>query len=221
MEQKSKSQNNIKVTQVLADINKGESTKSFNASFNMLRRYFFVFALAMIISVGFAFYFISNAMDIATNRVFVLTNAGTFEGTPSTNPEERKLEIEHHVKVFLRYMFAFDEQSYKSNLENGLHLIDTDGNLIVQQYQDIKMLEKLAQNSMVIRVEVDSVLSSLKTYPYRARAFARQIIETPAGVVQQNLVCDMNLKDVTRARKNIHGLKITNFNVIDDSRLSE
>lgn len=194
---------------------------TFNKSISNMKLVIFFFGIISVVCIVAAFGFAYQSYEQAQSRAYVVTDMGTLYANSNTtnDPRSRKVEVESHVRTFVQNMFGFDEGNYKEHVEKGLHLIGNDGNSILAQYNQIELYSSLVKNNMTVSVFVDSIWVDVKAKPFRARLFARQQFENSASSEQFLLRADMTLRDVSRTSKNVHGLKIENWNIFQNGKL--
>lgn len=199
------------------ELENGGNTQTFNSSWNIMKWMVIIFGvLCLLIMVG-SLFFAYQSIELSQNRAFFVTNQGTMIATSATaDIESRKIEIENHIKLFYSTMYSFDERNFKENLEKGLHLIGNDGKSILLGYQQNNLHEDLIKSNGVVNTVVDSVWIDVKRHPYTAKAFARQSFETPSGRIENFLWAKMKLKEVSRSSKNVHGLLIEDFDLVNN-----
>jgi hypothetical protein len=198
-------------------------TTSFNKMMGMSKMIVTVCAFAMVMTMLGCGYLAYTAWEAAQSRVYVVTEGGTVYAMLNMNddPKARKIEIESHIRIFVNSMFAFDEGNYQEHIERGLNMIGNDGKTIINQYNDIDLHNSLIKNNMKVKSYVDSVWIKVDSKPYRARVFARQEYENAVSREQYFLWADMDLRDVSRTKMNVHGLKIENWNVVKAEKINE
>lgn len=181
------------------------------------------FGLVVLIAIGGAFTFAYTAFQTAQDRAYIITDNGTMlaQLAPTTDKKSREVEVKNHVSLFFNKMYAFNEYSYKDNVEGALHLINsTEGKRILSGYNQIRLHEELVKSSANVSVAVDSIWTDMNQNPYRVRAFVRQTFQAPGGSITKRLWSEMNVRSInTRSSDNIHGLLIDNLNIFDDSDL--
>lgn len=213
-----KKANSVQDTQ--ADVS--VSTQTFNTSWSLMRGMVYFFGIVCVVTVVYSWVAVQSVMEKASNQAFVVTDVGTFAARGTANePGSRRIEVVNHVKLFLSLMYAFDEGNFEQHTRDAAELIGQDGKFILNGYNQSGVLEDLIKTSGSVTVQVDSVKTDMSRHPYRARAYARQTVRTPAGDQSYNLVCQMELYDVSRWEKNIHGLRIENFNILDNSPINK
>lgn len=196
------------------------SSGSFNLSWNLMRFMVYFFGIVALLVVVLTWINTTQISQYALNNAYVVTEVGTFQATNSTvEPNSRKIEVINHVRSFLNLMYSYDERTFKGNVESALHLIGTDGKLILQGYTENRVLEDLIKTSGSVSVSIDSIKTDMSRHPYYAVVYAKQRFQTPAGQQYYRLDCAMQLRDVSRSARNIHGLLIENFTLQDNSPL--
>lgn len=179
-------------------------------------RYVFFFSFAILFLVCAAFAVLNyQAAEGANRRAFFITQSGTYVGRNAQDDiEAKRVDIKHHVELFLHSMYSFDEHTYEKNIRQGLELIGDDGKVILGEYTKLGLQSKLSQLNLVFKVEIDSVWVKVDTTPYTAYVFARQTQETSISKTQNFLWAQMTFRDMhARTDKNPFGMKIENLRI--------
>src|SRR5690606_594079 len=66
------------------------------------------------------------------------------------------------------------------------------------------------------RIEVDSVVCNLNTYPYAVRTYAKQYIIRPSNVTKRNLVTSFLLLNSVKSDNKPQGFNIEKFAVLEN-----
>lgn len=176
--------------------------------------FFFSFTILLVVSVSFAV-FNYQAAEGANKRAYFITQSGTFIGKNAQDDiEAKRVDIKHHVELFLHSMYSFDEHTYEKNIRQGLELIGDDGKVILGEYTKLGLQSKLSQLNLVFKVEIDSIWVKVDTTPYSAYVFARQTQETSISKTQNFLWAQMTFRDMrARTDQNPFGMKIENLRI--------
>ena len=133
----------------------------------------------------------------------------------------RLFEYEDHVKTFYRKWYAFDESSFESNIESALYLIGDVGKIMYQKYMEDNILRTLKQMNMSVTIEITEVNVNMNTMPRTGYITGIQTIKRSRGSVSRNMNCSFELYDVSRSRKNPHGVKIEKWEVTNNSVIGQ
>lgn len=214
--------NQKKSTSLLSDTKPKPKTHHYNVGWVLMKSIVYFFGIVCVLTVASAFYYINKSNVEAGKRSYIITNAGTLiaEYTDINDLKSREIELRNHVSLFFNKMYAFNEYTFKDNVEYALHMIGPDGKKILSAYNQAGVYESLVNTSSSVTVSVDSMWVDMATNPYRTKAFVRQFLQTPSGVVTKRLWSEMTVRELgNRDPMNIHGLLIDNLKVVDNTTL--
>lgn len=204
------------------DVKDTVKSKDFNFGWSLMKVMVYFFGIILLVALSMSFFFAYKVGEEAGQRAYIITNAGTMlaEYTQNGDKKSREVELRNHINLFFNKMYAFNEYTYKENIEQALHLIGPDGKRILSGYNQANAYNTLVTTSANVTVAIDSVWVDMESNPYRAKAFVRQFLSTPQGTVTKKLWTEMNLRDLgTRSPENIHGLLIENISIFDNSTI--
>jgi type IV secretory pathway TrbF-like protein len=191
-----------------------KATKSVNKSISMLKGMTFmswIFCF-LVTTVALAFAYISN--ENANDRAFVVTDFGTLSAVNNkfSDRNSRAIEVDNHIRSFIKNMYDFDEYNYKDHIEKGYELIGAQGDKIVAAYNKADTYDKLRSQNMKVESTIDSIHVDITKNPYVAQVLFHQTLETSTRKLEYVNFATMTLRNVSRkAITNPHGLKIENW----------
>jgi hypothetical protein len=170
--------------------------------------------VAISLSFGFAFWYLSNKIDEAYTKALVLDTGGrTYDVTSVAAADMRKYEYEDHIKTFVTKWYAFDESTYENNVQSALALIGNRGKELLSDYNDINMLNSLIQKNIIYSVTIKDLSVDMRTIPISGEITFVQTGYRARGSVSRDVVARFTLYDVSRSRENSHGVKIEGWDV--------
>jgi hypothetical protein len=206
-------------------------------NFNFLRRQtvdivslkFIVLALMVSFSgcLGFLYWSYQNQVSKLTDTVVVIDpvtgHASVGERTYAYDPEIRKWEYEDQVHTLYQNLFTFDVNNFDTNLQRALSLMDTESaDFIYSEYNEGGVERRVKQYNWEFTVYVDSVLIDNSVRPNIGVCYARQTIRRRGGEsLTRNVHSRFAFKDISKSRRNVHGVMITDFEIFNKLKLSE
>jgi hypothetical protein len=150
-------------------------------------------------------------------KVIVIDTKGQVYTSEIANAKEmRVFEYKDQVRKFYNLWYAFDENSYKKNIEKGLLLVGECGKELLNKYKDEDVERKLFEKNLKLDVTIKDIQIDMSTNPISGKIKGVQTIKRNKGSISRNLDCHFIIYDVDRSEENSHGCKIENW-VIDSS----
>lgn len=149
-------------------------------------------------------------------KVIVIDTKGQVYGSQSVNAKEMRIfEYKDQVSKFYNLWYAFDENSYKSNIEKGLLLVGECGKELLAKYRDQEVQRKLFENNLKLEVTIKDIQIDMTTNPISGKIWGIQTTRRNKGALSRNMDCHFIIYDVDRSDENSHGCKIDNW-VVDN-----
>lgn len=165
----------------------------------------------------------SDKTDQLSSVIYIMDGAGSVTAAERQplNLEQRVFEYEDHVKDFYGLWYAFDEHSFQRNTEKGLYLIGECGVKLLDVYKEERVFSKLQEKNLKVSVAVEDIAINLETRPVTGYIKGAQTISRLGGEMSRRMDCTFTLYDVDRSRENPHGVKIENWQIIDNSKIEK
>jgi len=163
----------------------------------------------------------SEKIEQLSSVIYIMDGSGSVEPASQTpiNLEQRTFEYEDHVKDFYRLWYAFDEHNFEENLEKGLYLVGECGISLFDTYKEDRVLEKLQEKNLSLFVSVEEISINTETRPVSGYIKGTQTIKRLAGKMTRRMDCTFTLHNVSRSRENPHGVKIENWEIVNNSKV--
>ena len=181
---------------------------------------FFAFAVCFcVVAVILMAAYMHQVLEKQNTMIYVMDKTGAISTADKTELDVsgRLFEYEDHVKTFYRKWYAFDENSFESNIESALYMIGDVGKSLYQKYVEDNILRTLRQMNMTVMVEIKEIYVDMNTMPRTGYITGVQTIKRLRGSVSRNMNCSFELWDVSRSRNNPHGVKIEKWDVMNNS----
>jgi hypothetical protein len=191
--------------------------QSFAAAFKMVKGLaYFAMGITLIVTLASGYMIYSTQLQ-AGQRAYFITERGAMIGDLKEKSKEERLyyEIKNHVNIFMHHMFAFDQFNFEDNMEKALDLSGNDGKYLYQVYNEQGTLGDLIKTNAVVKLKTDSIVVNPFADPFEAVFYGKQVIRTSIGDKETEMNAYMQLVEVSRSDRNIHGLMIQNFQKIE------
>ena len=196
-----------------------ESLFDYKSAYKTSMMFFaFVVCFCVVVVIMMALY-MHKELEKQNAMIYVMDKTGTISTADKSELDVagRLFEYEDHVKTFYRKWYAFDENSFDSNIESALYMIGDVGKKMYQKYMEDNILRTLKQMNMTVTVEIKEVYVDMNTMPRTGHITGIQTIKRVRGNVSRNMNCTFELWDVSRSRNNPHGVKIEKWDVFNNS----
>ena len=199
-----------------------KSLLNIEESFQKVRR------IAIIAIVGsFAFSAVVslialNMVNKGKTKIFITNGYGnTITGYQIQANDNRPAEVKSQIKIFhaLLYNISPDPKLIKESIDQSLIIGDKSVKTFIDARGD-NYYKKLISTHSEIKYSCDSIQLNMEVYPYRAKHWGKEIIESSVGIMVKELVTELELREVTRMDENPHGLLISNFELVKNARIS-
>ena len=154
----------------------------------------------------------TTKLEKAYNQALVIDKNGEVyeaSGMPASNM--RRFEYINHVKTFVGKWYAFDENTYETNITSALNLIGNKGKELLNEYNDVNMLNSLVQKNIRYGVSIDEIDIDMGTIPVTGKILFTQTGYRARGKVSRKVEAEFSIYDVSRSEENAHGAKIEDW----------
>lgn len=192
--------------------------KNIDSAFRSVR----LFTVAVVVCCTFLCGFIihkSYQLAMTTeSRIYVLAGGKALEAVASGRKENIPVEARDHVRTFHELFFTLDpdDKVIQANIGKALYLADGSAK---RQYENLKengYYANIIAGNISQRINVDSVMVDINSYPYYFRCFATLNIIRTTSIVTRALATEGYLRNVSRSDNNPHGFLIEKWNTIDN-----
>ena len=135
--------------------------------------------------------------------------------------QNRPVEAREHVKRFHELFFTLspDKNAIESNIRRALFLVDRSAFGYYKDLQEKGYYNRIISGNINQNLQVDSIVCSFDTYPYRAATYARQLIIRESNITERSLVTRCNLINSVRSDNNPHGFTMEAFEIVENRDL--
>jgi len=162
------------------------------------------------------YFVMTKEVNLQKNKVIVIDTKGQVYGSQMTNAKDMRIfEYKDQIRKFYSLWYAFDENSYKSNIEKGLLLVGECGKELLNKYADQDVERKLFEKNLKLEVTIKDIQIDMDTNPVSGKIWGIQTTRRNKGSASRNMNCSFIIYDVDRSDENSHGCKIDNW-VVDN-----
>ena len=169
----------------------------------------------------------SRVIDYASKQWVLDPKSGaviSFNKSDNT-AESRELEYKHHVRLYYKHMFHFDQYSFENNVTYALNLIGDRGEYFVEMYDEKNIYRTLRERNMSVVTEID--LEDIEidysgNPPYEGKAVAVQRLIDSKGEKKRHWDAVFTIED-TEARTDInpHMAIIRDFRIVNSKKVEK
>lgn len=197
-----------------------DTLKSYKSAFKMLSSALIGIIIACLLVVGLFGYLLFDKAQAGYESVWIVDpksgQAYRADRVESKQNPGRKFEYENHVKMLYKSWFEFDQFTFKEKVDKGLNYLGNCGKTMYNDYKSQDLHRKMAEKNLNFTVEVDSIVLDMFSVPVRGKAYAVQVVESPAGSVRRYMNSTFYLIDLAgRSSENPHGCLIEDFTVLN------
>lgn len=153
------------------------------------------------------------------NRVFVLDNGAAFSATAQESSVTRRDEVRHHVELFHNYLFnvAPSTEMIIRNVEKALEMADKSAYNYYNDLQETGFYKRMTSTQSYQQIVIEDIQIDMSSYPYQVLVKATQFINRESNVSKYSLITRCNVTNALRTSKNLNGLMIERFEVIENN----
>ena len=168
---------------------------------------------------------IHNAHKQARFNAYVIQGGLRTPIEPITDSREQlRLLTEGHIRQFHELFFSLepDLNHIRNNIEKrALYMIDNSGKRLYVRLVEKKYFHDVVMNDYRYLIELDSVVVDYSKYPFPFTYYGKQSIEKGKNTTYRNLFTRGFVKETGITANNLNGMKIMDFEVIDNSDVTK
>lgn len=159
----------------------------------------------------------SDKYDNLLSKVIVIDTRGqVYNSSVLAAQEVREVEYANHVRTFVNLFYAFDENTFKKNIEEALYMIGEEGKELYNEYKDLDVEKTLYQKNLRYETRVTDIKIDPYTMPISGKVSFIQTGFRAKGSLEREIIASFTLYEVDRSEKNVHGCKIDKWSIISD-----
>ena len=199
-----------------------EKVLDYNRSFKTMRSVTYLAVGGFFMATCFYWYKYSDMVSSQTEKVFVVTDKGTYAAYAKQEGDVSNFEAKFMSELFINTMFAHDADTYDKHMETALNLCDEEtGTYLASSFETGKVKENYVRWGSRTEVTIDSIRILSNGVPMRAVAYFKQ--NHLVGAEQKaylSMACKFSLIKTQRHEKNPFGLKVSSFDFFQDQRVA-
>jgi len=151
-------------------------------------------------------------------QIYVLDNGAAFTARAQSEQVTRQDEVTDHVRMFHELMFNVppNVEMIQRNLERAFEMSDRSAYNYYNDLQETGFYKRMTGTNSYQQVEVQDIDIDMSVYPYQVLVHAYQYVNRESNISQFTLVTRCRVANAVRTAKNLHGLMIENFEVIEN-----
>lgn len=167
-------------------------------------------------------YYTMSEVRALGRTVYVLNNGQVLtafrQDVSVTRADEIRSQSENFHKLF--FNISPNRDMVTRNIEAALEISDKSAYKYFNDLQEGGYYKRFSQAAAVQEVVIDSVVVNARVYPYEVKTYASLYVTRESNITLSSLVTTCNMIDVPRNPKNLNGLQIERFNVLENKQIS-
>lgn len=177
---------------------------------------------AFLCAIGCVVY-TSYSISQIGEKVYVIDNGQTMSASRQDPMLTKAAVIREQSKLLHRLLFTVspNREVVSHNLEEALQISDKS---VYNYYKDIDekgFYRRVSQTGAVQDIVVDSVKTDIRKYPYPVITYATIIYVRETSMQKNSLISRCYMLDIPKNDKNIAGLQIERFEVLENKKIDE
>ena len=198
-------------------------SNSITESFSKLKFVTIACVVCTFLTAVVCVYYTMNEVHALGRSVYVLNNGQVLTATRQdasvTRIDEVKAQSENFHKLF--FNVSPNRDMVTRNVEMALEISDRSAYDYFNDLQERGFYKRFAQASAVQEVVIDSVRVNMNSYPSQVVTYASLFVTRESNITMSSLVTRCNMIDVPRNPKNLNGLQIEKFEVIENREVQK
>jgi hypothetical protein len=159
----------------------------------------------------------------ADQKVYVRSGKTLFAATLENTSDGRNIhQARGLIETFSKLVFENNAEDYRERLNEALGLISAkDGQAIVKDFNDQKVLENHVKYNSFAKLVIDSIGVNMNIVPYECTVLMRQNIYYDGKEVSNPIGAKFELVPCLYSDPNPFGLQLNNFNYITYNRIEK
>lgn len=201
-----------------------KATNSITASFKSLRFVTIACLVGAFVTALLCVFLSTSAISDLSNQIYVLDDKGQVLSAGRQDVQtSRRDEIIDQATRFHELFFNVspNRDIVKLNLERALEISDKS---VYNYYTDLNekgFYRRLQQTNSSQQIIVDSVKVDMRQSPFTVVTYASQFITRESNITRFSLITRCSMIDVNRNPKNLHGLQIEKFEVLENNQIEQ
>ena len=200
-----------------------KTTNTITESFKKLKFVTIACLAGAFLCAAFCVVYSMNAISSLGDKIYVLDNGQVLSANRRDIHVTRADEIRDQSERLHELIFSVspNREEVMKNIDNALKFSDRS---VYNYYKDIDetgFYRRLYQNGAVQDIQVDSVKTDTRQYPYPVVTYATITLMRSSTMTRYALVSRCNMIEVGRNAQNLHGLLVEKFEVVSNTKVDE
>lgn len=188
------------------------------ASFSAFKVITVASVLCMFATAVAGFYLYSQKMSELDRRIYIIDQGNASSAFAQDQKVTRRDEVRAHVELFHNYMFNLppSREMLTISLNKAFELADNSAYNYYNDVQERGFYKRLTSTNSYQIIDIQNVDIDMSVYPYLVVVRAAVYINRESNVSQYSFVSRCRVANSVRSEKNLNGLMIENFEVIEN-----
>ena len=190
-----------------------------SASFSALKILALVSVVCMMATAVAGFYLYMQKMSELDSRIYIIDQGSASSAFAQDQKVTRKDEIRAHVELFHNYMFNLppSREMITVSINKALELADNSAHQYYNDVQERGFYKRLVSTNSYQIIDIQDIDIDMSAYPYRVVTRGVVYVNRQSNVSQYSLVSRCRVANSVRSAKNLNGLMIENFEVVENN----
>lgn len=198
-----------------------EAADSISSSFSRLKFITVMCVVGLVLGVGGTAAWCMYMLQQGSGKVYVLDGGQAFTATRQDASISRIDEVRDQSRRLHELLFNVspNRDVNMQNLERALEISDRSVYNYYNDLQESGFYKRIYQSNASQQIVVDSIKVDMSRKPYVVRTFASQYITRESNITKQLLVTQCGMIEVNRNEKNMHGLQVEKFEILQNQTI--
>ncbi len=189
-----------------------------SASFSGFKIVSLVAIVCMFLTAVASFYLYTKKVSELDSRIYIIDGGNAVSASAQDQTVTRRDEVRAHVELFHNYMFNLppSRDMITISLNKAFELADNSAYRYYNDIQEKGFYRRLTSTNSYQMIEIQDIDIDMNTYPYLVVVRAVQYINRESNVSKYNFVSRCRVANAIRSPRNLNGLMIENFEVIEN-----
>ncbi len=190
-----------------------------SASFSAMKVVAMLSVVCMLATAVAGFWFYTQKVSELNSRVYIIDQGSASSAFAQDQKVTRKDEVRAHVELFHNYMFNLppSREMITVSINKALELADNSAHQYYNDVQERGFYKRLVSTNSYQIIDIQDIDIDMSVYPYKVIVRALEYVNRSSNVSQYTLVSRCRVANAVRSAKNLNGLMIENFEVIENN----
>lgn len=196
---------------------------SITGSFKRLKFVTIACLLGTFLSVVFCVAYSISSVTSLNDKIYVLDRGQVMTASRNDVSVTRKDEVVNQATRFHELMFSVspNRDMVQRNLETALEISDKSAYTYYTDLQEKGFYRRIVSTGSMQDIVVDSVRVDMQQYPYPVLTYASLYMTRESNITKSSLVSRCYMIDTPRNAKNLNGLMIERFEVLESKQVEQ